>query len=207
MATRKSASRAKGSRDNKSDVYAVLKEDHQKVQKLFKEFERLHEQEGDSDEMRMLARQICTALTIHAQVEEELFYPELRERLEETDLLDEAKVEHDSARMLIEMIEQEDGDEEMLAARVIVLGEYVNHHIDEEHKEIFPAAKKAKIDAEALGEAVMARSEELKAEMGAEDDESEEDEDEYEDADEEEEEAQGRRAARSGDGSSRPAQR
>jgi hemerythrin len=184
-------------------VYSILREDHQKVKKLFGEFQKLHDRGGDSDELRAIAEEICSELTLHARVEEELFYPALRERLEESDLLDEAKVEHESAKMLIEMIENEDGDEEMFAARVIVLGEYVNHHIEEEQRKIFPAAKKTKIDAVALGEAISRRKEELKAEMGLES--ADEDMEEFEE--DEEAEAMAARAARGGDGMTRPAHR
>ena len=166
--SRSGKSRSSSSRSSKPDAYAILKEDHQRVKKLFDEFQKLHEQDGEIDELRAIASEICSELTIHAQVEEELFYPALRERIEQQDLLDEAKVEHDSARMLIEMIENEDGNEEMFAARVAVLGEYVNHHIEEEQKQIFPAARKAKVDAAALGESISTRKEELKAEMGLE---------------------------------------
>lgn len=201
MATKQSSSGK--SKSSRSDVYSLLKEDHQKVQKLFEEFQKLHDQEGDSEELHALAEQICTELTIHAQVEEELFYPALRERIEEQDLLDEARVEHESARMLIEMIESEEGDEELFAARVIVLGEYVNHHIEEEQKEIFPAAKKAKLDAEALAESIRTRKEELQAEMGMT---SEDDVEDMEDM-EDDAAALGGRASRSGDGASRPAHR
>ena len=111
MATKASRGRSK-SASSGDDVYSLLKEDHQKVQKMFQQFEKLHENDGDSDEMHEIAQQICAELTIHAQVEEELFYPALRESFEEPDLIDEAKVEHDSARMLIDMIQQEDGDED-----------------------------------------------------------------------------------------------
>jgi len=198
MATKQSSSKS-----SRSDAYSILKEDHQKVQKLFEEFQKLHDQDGDSEELRAIAEEICTELTIHAQVEEELFYPALRERIEEQDLLDEAKVEHESARMLIEMIENEDGDEELFAARVVVLGEYVNHHIEEEQKQIFPAAKKAKLDADALGEAIRTRKEELQAEMGMTGDEETEDMEEFED----DTGAMSGRTSRSGDGASRPAHR
>jgi hemerythrin-like domain-containing protein len=114
------------------------------VQKLFKEFEKLHQRESEDGELEDLARQICNELTIHAQIEEEIFYPALRESMDEDDLLNEAQVEHDSAKALIAQIE-EGGSEEMLAARVQVLAEYVNHHINEEQNEIFPAARKAKV--------------------------------------------------------------
>jgi hemerythrin-like domain-containing protein len=183
MATSKksSSSSSRGGARKKPDIYALLKEDHQKVKKLVQEFEKLHESEGDSEEQMSIAQTICLELKVHAQVEEEVFYPALREAFEEQeqmDLLNEAQVEHDSAKSLIEQIEQCDAEDEMLAAYVKVLGEYVNHHVQEEEKEIFPAARKAKLDAEELAGQAMSRKQELMAEMGEGEMEGEEEEEE-----------------------------
>jgi hemerythrin superfamily protein len=150
------------------DAIALLKADHDKVKKLFKEFERLHEDESD-DEAQEVATQICNELTIHATVEEEIFYPEVRQAIDDDDLVDEAEVEHASAKELIAQIQQMTPGDDKFAAKVMVLGEYIDHHIKEEQNEMFPKAKKAKVDMADLGERIAARKQELKAEMGIED--------------------------------------
>ena len=162
----KAAARTKDS----IDAITLLKADHARVKKLFKEFERLHDEESD-DEAESVARQICNELTIHATVEEEIFYPAVRAAVDDEDLLDEAEVEHATAKDLIAQIEEMDASQDKYAARVIVLGEYIDHHVKEEQEEMFPKAMKAKLDMEALGETIMARKEELKAELGVEDEE------------------------------------
>lgn len=157
---------------NGTDAIAMLKADHDKVKKLFKEFERLHGDESE-EEAEAIARQICQELTIHATVEEEIFYPAVRGAIDDEDLLDEAEVEHASARDLIAQIEAMTGSDEKYAAKVMVLGEYVNHHIEEEQDEMFPKARRAKLDMKALGSEMLARKSELQSEMGLEEDEPE----------------------------------
>jgi hemerythrin-like domain-containing protein len=158
-----------------SDAIAMLKADHDKVRKLFKEFERMLNAESD-EEAERLATQICNELTVHTTLEEEIFYPEVRAAIDDEDLIDEAEVEHASAKELIAQIESAHSGDEKFAARVIVLGEYVNHHIKEEQDEIFPKAKRAKVDMAALASRMAARKEELKAEMGMMDEEIEDEE-------------------------------
>lgn len=159
------------------DAIALLTEDHNKVKTLFKEFEECHEQ-GDTDGAAEIATQICNELTVHASLEEELFYPEVRKAIEDGELINEAEVEHASVKELIAQIESMDGSEEKFAATVTVLGEYVDHHVKEEQSEIFPQAKKAKVDMNALGEKMMERKQELLEELGLlDDDEVDEDED------------------------------
>ncbi len=147
------------------DAIALLLEDHKKVQKLFKDFEKIKEEDSD-DGKQSLVKQICNELTIHTQVEEEIFYPAAREAIDEQDLLDEAEVEHASAKELIAQLQSMEADDELYDATVTVLGEYVNHHIKEEQDEMFPKVKKAKLDVQALGEEIMQRKQELQAEMG-----------------------------------------
>lgn len=150
-----------------TDAYALLQEDHKHVQKMFKRFEKMDRE--DADAMRELVETACMELEIHTQLEEELFYPALREAGDEekSHLLDEAQVEHDSAKQLIAELRELQPDDPRYAATFTVLGEYVNHHIEEEESEIFKAAKKAKIDAEALGEAIAERKQQLQGEDGA----------------------------------------
>ncbi|MDB5808609.1 MAG: Hemerythrin cation binding region [Betaproteobacteria bacterium] len=156
-----------------NDALTLLKADHDKVKKMFKEFERLNNDESD-EECEQLAKQICNELKIHTTIEEEIFYPEARSAIEDDDLLDEAEVEHASAKELIEQIESTSSADEKFAAKVSVLGEYVNHHIKEEQDEMFPQCKKAKMDLQGIGEKLMQRKQELMSEMGMDSEEGEE---------------------------------
>ena len=157
--------KARAASKTSTDAIAILKADHEKVKKLFKEFERLHGEDAD-DEAEQVAKQICNELTIHATVEEEIFYPAVRAVIDDEDLLDEAEVEHASAKDLIAQIESMTAADDKYAAKVIVLGEYIDHHVKEEQDEMFPQAKKSKIDMDALGAEILSRKKELKAEMG-----------------------------------------
>ena len=173
MARPRTPAANRSSAANKSaDAIAMLKADHDKVKKLFKEFERMHNAQSD-EEAEQLATQICNELTIHATLEEEIFYPEVRAAFDDEDLIDEAEVEHASAKELIAQIESARSGDDKFAAKVMVLGEYVNHHIKEEQDEIFPEAKKAKVDMKAMASRLASRKEELMAEMGMRDEEGE----------------------------------
>jgi hemerythrin-like domain-containing protein len=113
-----------------------------------------------------LARQLCHELSVHAQVEEEIFYPALRAALKDTDMLAEAEVEHQSAKELIAQIEGMGDADEMFDAKVKVLGEYVDHHVKEERNEIFPKARSSrKLDLVSMRDEIMTRKEELMGEM------------------------------------------
>ena len=173
MARSRTTAANRSSAANKSaDAIAMLKADHDKVKKLFKEFERMHNAQSD-EEAEQLATQICNELTVHAKLEEEIFYPEVRAAIDDEDLIDEAEVEHASAKELIAQIESARSGDDKFAAKVMVLGEYVNHHIKEEQDEIFPKAKKAKVDMKAMASRLASRKEELMAEMGMRDEEGE----------------------------------
>ena len=152
-----------------SDAIAILTADHEKVKKLFKQFESLHE-DGDEAEAQEVARKICDELTIHATVEEEIFYPEVRSAIDEDDLMDEAEVEHATAKDLIAQIESMTASDDKYAAKVCVLSEYINHHVREEQSEIFPKAKKAGLDLGALGEKILQRKQDLQSALGIDDD-------------------------------------
>ena len=152
------------------DACDLLDADHRNVKKMFKEYEELAQSRGlNSAQKRMeLARQICMELTVHAQIEEEIFYPALRQAIKETDLLDEASVEHQSAKELISQLESGAQADDMFDAKVKVLGEYVDHHIKEEKGELFPKARAARrLDLMAMRDELEVRKEELKSEMGA----------------------------------------
>lgn len=164
--TKSHAKSGSSSRARSSDKNAIqlLQEDHRKVQKLFKEFEK-HAEQGDEPGKVEIAEQICMELKVHTRIEEEIFYPALYDAFDEPDLVDEAVVEHASAKELIEQIEGMVGSDDLYDAKVKVLGEYVNHHIEEEEKEIFPKAKKCGLDLEGLGESMAFRKDELMAPM------------------------------------------
>jgi hypothetical protein len=144
-----------------ADAIALLKADHRKVEELFAKFEKAK----DSARKQALATEICTELTIHAMIEEEIFYPACEEAVEE-DLAHEAYVEHDGAKVLIAEIAQGDPDDEFYAAKVMVLSEMIKHHVKEEEKPgegFFAQARKGDIDMKALGEKLTARKEQLLA--------------------------------------------
>jgi hemerythrin superfamily protein len=155
-----------------ADAIALLRADHKKVKALFKEFAKLKESEGSGAEKAALVKQICDALTVHAEIEEELFYPAVREAIDAEDLMDEALVEHAGAKALIAQLQQMAPDDDLYDAKVTVLGEQIDHHVKEEEGDIFLKAKKAKLDTAELGVAMAERKEALMAEMGlSEDDE------------------------------------
>lgn len=145
----------------RQDATHLLAEDHRKVEDLFEQYEKAS---GDGRKEK-LARQICTELKVHSMIEEEIFYPALRGKISDDDL-DEAYVEHDGAKLLINEIEAGGPDEEYYDAKVKVLKEQIEHHVEEEEKSrgnIFQQARAAEVDLEALGEAMAARKAELMA--------------------------------------------
>lgn len=155
---------------NTPDACSLLDADHRNVKKLFKEFEPLAESKAKSApaKRRQLADQICMELTVHAQIEEEIFYPALRAAIKAEDLLDEAEVEHASAKDLIAQIQEGDENDSKWCAKVIVLGEYIDHHVKEERNEIFVKARAARnLDLVAMRDQLEARKQELMADMQA----------------------------------------
>ena len=153
--------------ERQQDAIKLLKADHREVSDLLEEFES-----ADHAEKARIAQQICTALTVHAQIEEEILYPEAREALDEEDreLVNEADVEHASIKQLVAEVEGSGPEDEHFDARVTVIGEYVKHHVKEEEKErnsMFAQARKADVDLDALGERMAARKAELVAENEA----------------------------------------
>jgi hemerythrin-like domain-containing protein len=156
----KRTTRSTTSRSTKKDAIKLLTEDHNKVKKMFKEFEKLSKK-NDEEGKEELATQICKELTVHAQLEEEIFYPAVREAIEDDDLMNEAMVEHASAKDLIAQIQSMAASDPMYDAVVTVLGEYINHHIEEEQNEMFPKAQKSDMDLEELGLEMAERKEVL----------------------------------------------
>jgi iron-sulfur cluster repair protein YtfE (RIC family) len=174
------ANSSKSSKVDHQDAIALLTQDHKAVQKMFKDFEKLKKSDGSEEEKSELVKRACNELTIHAQIEEEIFYPAVRAGIEDEDLMDEAEVEHGSAKDLISQLESMDSSDELYDARFTVLGEYINHHVKEEQDEMFPKAKKAKLDLIALGAELAQRKEELQAKLGTGDEDEEDDDDDDE---------------------------
>ena len=170
MPTTEKTSRSSGTAASaREEVLNMLKDDHKRAKKAFRDFEKLDGQK-QPDECRQLVEQTCGELQVHTTLEEELFYPAVRQALKEQDLLDEAEVEHNSAKQLIEQLQtlQQDGQMDgKFAATFTVLGEYVKHHIKEEEGELFEQCEKAgnKVDWAALGEQMKTRKAELMEEL------------------------------------------
>lgn len=162
MATRSSSRTATRARD---EVLAMLKEDHKRVRKALRDFEKLDMQE-DAEAAQALVQRTCAELEAHAALEEELFYPAARDAMREEDLIDEAEVEHMTAKMLIGQLKEMQPDDEKFAATFTVLGEYVKHHVKEEEKELFEQVARARIDWPSLLQEMQQRRAELMEEMG-----------------------------------------
>jgi len=146
------------------DAIALLKADHRKVEDLFAKFEAARK----TDKQR-LAKQICTELTVHSTIEEEIFYPACKGEVED-DLLSEGYVEHDGAKVLIAELEGSSPDQEFYDAKVKVLSEQIEHHVHEEEKRsegIFAQARAAGLDMDALGARMLARKQELMSQFEA----------------------------------------
>lgn len=154
---------AKAKTGNETDAIALLTSDHAEVKKMFKAFEKL-KQNGSDEDKQALVREICAALSVHAQVEEEIFYPAVRDAIDDSDLMDEAEVEHAGAKDLIAQLEASSPGDDLYDAKVTVLGEQVDHHVKEEEGEMFPKVRKAKLDLAELGNQMLARKGELEAE-------------------------------------------
>ncbi len=153
---------SKGDHSQQHDAIALLMADHKKVKKLFADFDKLKDEGGD-DEKAALVEQICNELKIHTTLEEEIFYPAVRKAIEDSDLMDEALVEHAGAKELIAQLEDASPEDDLYSAKVTVLGEQIDHHVKEEEGEMFPKASKAKVDTAALGAAMMKRKATLTA--------------------------------------------
>ncbi len=145
------------------DAVDFLTDDHLQVSALFKQYDKLAKKKASADERRSLAATICGMLKVHTMLEEDIFYPAARKARIEAALLDEADIEHASAKDLIAQIEAGSPDGDHYDARVKVLGEYITHHVVEEHTEMFPKCRRAGMDLVALRERMAARKAELES--------------------------------------------
>jgi hemerythrin superfamily protein len=161
----KKAAATRGSKSTQpraTDAIAVLKADHKLVDAMFKAFEAARSE----TQKRTLTSKIIMALKVHTQIEEEIFYPACRGEIDD-DMLDEAKVEHASAKQLIAEIEVMQPGDELYDAKITVLGEYIRHHVKEEEQEMFPQVRKTDLDLKMLGQQLTARKAELEGQMKA----------------------------------------
>lgn len=141
------------------DATEFLAADHKAVGKLFSEFE----QTPSFADKKRLAAQICKELSVHAQIEEEIFYPAVKQALKDKELIPEARVEHATLKSLIMQVEGVEPDNEVFDARIKVMSEYVKHHVAEEQDEIFPKAKSTSLNMQELGDKLSKRKTELLA--------------------------------------------
>lgn len=163
MATSRRSTRAAAGRYR--DAVALLKADHQQVKQWFAQFKKA----DDQARQQMLARNICHALRLHTNIEEEIFYPAFLEATEAEDIHHEAEVEHQAAERLIVEIEQSSPADDFFRAKVNVLGEMIKHHVREEEKPggMFARARKVRMDLKSLGQQLAERKSELESEQQA----------------------------------------
>jgi hemerythrin-like domain-containing protein len=145
----------------KPNAIDLLKQDHDYVKKAFRAFEKMDHE--DHEAMENLVGQVCEALEVHTKVEEEVFYPVARKAIKDEDLMNEAEIEHDSAKTLIRQLKRMKPDDPKYVATFTVLGEYVKHHVKEEESEMFPKARRRRINLERLGNRLLARKIQLSA--------------------------------------------
>ena len=166
---------SRGNSKARNEILEMLKEDHQRVKRAFKTAEKLHSQDAH-DELQALVEQTCAEVQVHARLEEELFYPAAREAVKEEDLIEEAEVEHGSAKALMQQLEGLSPDDPKYMATFTVLGEYLKHHIREEETELFEqlGSSRSKVQWEELQQQMLTMRETLMAEMGLGEEEGEE---------------------------------
>ena len=145
-------------------IVTLLKEDHKRVKKSFRAFEKLDPQK-DTEKCLAIIREVCGDLTIHAEMEETYLYPAARECLEEEDLIEEAVVEHQSLKRLIADLLGMPAVDEKTSATFKVLSEYVEHHVKEEEEEMFPKLAHAEADWPSIHDAMLRQRDELKAQL------------------------------------------
>lgn len=148
-----------------ADAIEMLKDDHREVEALFKEYERVTETD-DAAAKEATAEEICEKLTVHAQVEEEVFYPAARQVLDKQEIMDEAEAEHADAKQLIAQLEEMSPDDDAFDTTVRSLRDAIAHHVEEEENEMFPQLKEAGLQTASLGEKMAERKQEIMGELG-----------------------------------------
>jgi hemerythrin superfamily protein len=145
------------------DAVSLLRADHKKVSGLFEQFEKSR----SAVKKKQLVAEICLELTVHAQIEEEIFYPEVQAALKDKELVPEARVEHQSIKDLIAAVKDAEPSGDDYDAKVKVMSEWVKHHVKEEENEMFPKAKKSRLDLVEVGERLQQRKDELLADVSS----------------------------------------
>jgi hemerythrin superfamily protein len=156
----------KTTKNEGTDAIALLTADHRDVEKMFKEFEKARKEEDKSAKAEVV-QLVCSALTAHAEIEEEVFYPAVRKAIEDKGVMDEAEVEHGAIKRLVEELKEMEPEDGLYDAKMTVLTEYVKHHVKEEEGEMFPKVKKSGLDLKALGTEMVERKKELEAALDA----------------------------------------
>ncbi len=141
------------------DAIALLRADHKKVSGLYEQYENTR----SAAKKKSLVATICLELSVHAKVEEEIFYPAVKAALKDKEMVPEAQVEHATLKELIAQVKDKEPDGEMFDAKIKVMSEYTKHHVKEEQNEMFPKAKATRLDMKDLGARMAARKEELMA--------------------------------------------
>ena len=141
------------------DAIALLKADHKRVSALYAQYETTR----SASKKKAIVASICLELSVHAQVEEEIFYPAVKAALKDKELVPEATVEHASLKELIAQVKDKEPDGEMFDAKIQVMSEYTKHHVKEEQNEMFPKVKKTRLDLKELGQQMLQRKQELMA--------------------------------------------
>ncbi len=160
-ATRKTPAKTARASSSSSgqDAIALLRADHKRVSDLYEQYESTR----SAAKKKTIVASICLELSVHAQVEEEIFYPAVKAALKDKELVPEAQVEHASLKELIAQVKDKEPDGEMFDAKIKVMSEYTKHHVKEEQNEMFPKAKNTRLDMKELGARIAARKEELMA--------------------------------------------
>jgi hypothetical protein len=156
------------STESEVDAIDILKQDHDDVDALLKDYQSLAEGGKAFASRRALSTQICGMLAVHAMIEEEIFYPAARKANVDAELLDEAQIEHGSAKQQIAEIGAARASDPLYDARVKVLGEYIRHHVKEEESELFPACRKSGMDMAEIGVRLQKRKDELMSRLAGE---------------------------------------
>ncbi|EJN01232.1 hemerythrin domain-containing protein [Herbaspirillum sp. YR522] len=149
------------------DAIQLLKADHEEAKKLFDRYEDIKDRASPAQKMD-IARQVCGALLIHMEIEEKIFYPRVRAKISDDDLMNEAEVEHNGAKDLIKQLGDMDPADPMFDAKIKVLGEQIEHHVEEEEDEMFPKARKSGVDLMALGQELLAAKNQMRVTHGLE---------------------------------------
>lgn len=160
-ATRKAPAKTSrgASTSSGQDAIALLRADHRRVSELYAQYESAR----STAKKKALVATICLELSVHARVEEEIFYPAVKAALKDKEMVPEAQVEHASLKELIAQVRDREPDGEMFDAKIKVMSEYTKHHVKEEQNEMFPKAKKTRLDMQELGARIAARKQELMA--------------------------------------------